>query len=141
MCQTMLNADFDILVLSFASCWSYSFSTLMLLVDRKGIMPVKCLLQEFQDTWPYLYYLQTSSPVNWTMLLLYGGHFHFSVVVQFACSFSAWSQLVVKQVWQVLRTRKVAPSGEKSKTVDLSGMMSRMCMLSFVTFRCVLTKP
>jgi len=46
-----------------------------------------------------------------------------------------------KQVRQVLWTRKVAPSGGKSKTVDLSGMMSRMCMLSCVTFRCVLTKP
>ena len=29
----------------------------------------------------------------------------------------------------------------KSKTADLSGMMSRMCMRSFLTFRCVLTKP
>ena len=46
---------------------------------------------------------------------------------------------LLKQVRKVLRTRKVAPSGEKSKTVDLSGMMSRMCMLSVVTFRCVLT--
>ena len=35
--------------------------------------------------------------------------------------------LLSKQVQQVLRTWKVAPSGEKSKTVDLSGVMSRMC--------------
>ena len=37
--------------------------------------------------------------------------------------------------------RKIINEEEKSKTVDLSGMRSRMCMLSFVTVRCVLAKP
>ena len=49
--------------------------------------------------------------------------------------------LSLYQVRKVLRTRKVAPSGKKSKTIDLSGMILRMCVRSFVTFRCVLTKP
>jgi len=57
------------------------------------------------------------------------------------CSYVISELVSHEQVRKVLRTQKVAPSGDKSKTIDLAGMMSRMCMLSFVTFRCVLTKP
>ena len=39
------------------------------------------------------------------------------------------------------KSREIINEEEKSKTVDLSGMMSRICMRSFVTIRCVLTKP
>ena len=50
-----------------------------------------------------------------------------------------------KQVTTRTRTTVVAIRDpfrvQKSKTVDLSEMMSRMYMGSFVTFRCVLAKP